>query len=187
MSKTNSLFNVLDDRILWYDGSISLDPDKIVEYILSGNSIDKDIYSTSINHEISNFNKLNPNSKICVKELNEELDLSWNIPEEYKNIDIRQFIANKLLLETEKKLFSDEDIEARISRIDTEISLYEKYEIVEILKTLIYIVDTFNKHKMIWGTGRGSSCSSYLLYLIGLHDVDSVKYDLEVTEFFRRG
>jgi len=46
-------------------------------------------------------------------------------------------------------------------------------------------VNIFEENKVVWGTGRGSSCASYILYLIGIHQVDSVKYDLDLGEFFR--
>jgi DNA polymerase III alpha subunit len=38
---------------------------------------------------------------------------------------------------------------------------------------------------IVWGVGRGSSCSSYLLYLLGLHEVDVVKYDVDISDFIR--
>jgi len=50
---------------------------------------------------------------------------------------------------------------------------------------LIYVLDVMREKKVIWGVGRGSSCSSYLLYLLGLHEVDPVKYDVEFTDFIR--
>jgi len=37
----------------------------------------------------------------------------------------------------------------------------------------------------MWGVGRGSSVSSYILYLIGVHKIDSIKYDLDYKEFLR--
>ena len=38
---------------------------------------------------------------------------------------------------------------------------------------------------VIWGVGRGSSVASYVLYLIGIHKVDSMYYDLPINEFLR--
>ena len=50
---------------------------------------------------------------------------------------------------------------------------------------MIYIVDIMNKENIVWGVGRGSSVSSYLLYLIGVHKVDSLQYNLDVKEFIK--
>jgi len=41
------------------------------------------------------------------------------------------------------------------------------------------------KNNLVWGVGRGSSVSSYLLYLIGVHKVDSYKYRLDIKEFLK--
>jgi len=38
---------------------------------------------------------------------------------------------------------------------------------------------------VIWGVGRGSSVASYVLYLLGVHRIDSMFYDLDVAEFLR--
>ena len=54
-----------------------------------------------------------------------------------------------------------------------------------IFKTLLYIIDTFKSQNVFWGVGRGSSCASYILYLIDLHLVDSVLYDIPMEEFFK--
>ncbi len=50
---------------------------------------------------------------------------------------------------------------------------------------LKYLVDTMKDNKVIWGVGRGSSCASYVLYLLGIHRVDSMFYNLDVEEFLR--
>ena len=48
-----------------------------------------------------------------------------------------------------------------------------------------YIIDTLRENNIVWGVGRGSSVSSYMLYLIGVHKVDSIKYNLNINEFIR--
>jgi DNA polymerase III alpha subunit len=41
------------------------------------------------------------------------------------------------------------------------------------------------ENHVIWGVGRGSSVASYVLYLLGVHRIDSMFYDLDVSEFLR--
>ena len=114
------------------------------------------------------------------------MDTNWNIPDKYKEIDVNNYLLTKLLNELETSSdFTQDDIEERIQRVEEEIELYEKYNLLDILKAVIYIVERFVENNVVWGTGRGSSCCSYCLYLIGLHDVDSIKYGLELNEFFR--
>jgi DNA polymerase III alpha subunit len=40
-------------------------------------------------------------------------------------------------------------------------------------------------NNIVWGVGRGSSVSSYVLYLLGVHRVNSLYYDLDIHEFLR--
>jgi DNA polymerase III alpha subunit len=56
---------------------------------------------------------------------------------------------------------------------------------IDVLKCLKYIIDTLRNNNLIWGVGRGSSVASYVLYLMGVHKVDSIKYDLNPEEFLR--
>jgi DNA polymerase III alpha subunit len=40
-------------------------------------------------------------------------------------------------------------------------------------------------NNIIWGVGRGSSVASYVLYLLEVHRVDSMYYNLDIREFLR--
>ena len=50
---------------------------------------------------------------------------------------------------------------------------------------LKYLVDTMTQNQVIWGVGRGSSVASYVLYKLEVHRIDSLHYNLDVTEFLR--
>ena len=56
---------------------------------------------------------------------------------------------------------------------------------LDLLFYLKYLVDTMRGNSIVWGVGRGSSVASYVLYLLGVHKVDSIKYDLDINEFLR--
>jgi DNA polymerase III alpha subunit len=56
------------------------------------------------------------------------------------------------------------------------------YDVLHVMK---YIVDTLRENKVLWGVGRGSSVSSYVLFLLGIHKIDSIKYNLPIEEFFK--
>jgi DNA polymerase III alpha subunit len=49
----------------------------------------------------------------------------------------------------------------------------------------IYIIDPLRKNNSVWGVGRGSSVASYVLYLIGVHKIDSLFFDLDIEDFLR--
>jgi len=42
-----------------------------------------------------------------------------------------------------------------------------------------------SEHGIIWGVGRGSSVASYVLYLLGVHKINSMYYNLDAEEFLR--
>jgi DNA polymerase III alpha subunit len=56
---------------------------------------------------------------------------------------------------------------------------------IDVLLCIKYLVDYMREHNIVWGVGRGSSVASYCLYLIGVHKVDSIKYQLDIKEFLK--
>lgn len=71
------------------------------------------------------------------------------------------------------------------ARVETELKLFSQHGMIDLLFYLKYLVDTMRENKIIWGVGRGSSVASYVLYLIGVHKIDSIKYDLDINEFLK--
>ena len=68
---------------------------------------------------------------------------------------------------------------------EIEFDEFKKRGMLPMLKFLVYMVNELKRHNILWGVGRGSSVSSYILYLIGIHRIDSVKYNLDYKEFLR--
>lgn len=108
-----------------------------------------------------------------ITEYHAKLTKVWNIPEEYKNLDILERISE--FIKTEKQY----------ERIVFEYEILEKNNYLMIIRSVVYITDMFRKHGIVWGVGRGSSVASYILYLLGVHSVDSLKYELDFSEFIR--
>ena len=71
------------------------------------------------------------------------------------------------------------------ARVEEELALYKARNLYPILQLMIYIVDMMRKNNLVWGVGRGSSVASYVLYLIGIHKIDSIKYNLDIEEFLK--
>jgi hypothetical protein len=97
----------------------------------------------------------------------------WFMPDEYKKIDLGSYLLAKCNTPTEKARVIDELVE------------YNRREMRMILRYMIYLVDFMRENNIVWGVGRGSSVASYILYLIGVHKVDSLKYNLDWREFLR--
>jgi DNA polymerase III alpha subunit len=66
-----------------------------------------------------------------------------------------------------------------------ELTMFEERNLFPVIQILIYIIETMRKHKLVWGVGRGSSVASYVLYLLGVHKIDSLKFNLDIQEFLK--
>lgn len=174
----------LNDRTLWFDGHSSLDTDSIGKLILNGTPLEK-IHPYEIDSDVKQFNLAYSEKKLSIKHDIERLSTDWDIPEIYKNINLKQHLYEKMVDVAIRDKLNDGQILERWERVKQELKLFKDYNIEELIKGIIYIIDTFEENDIVWGTGRGSSCACYSLYLIGLHDVDSVLYDLDLREFFR--
>lgn len=130
-------------------------------------------YDADGNITLENSNILKDPYNINIEELILDGLDTWFIPDEYKNIDIREHIT--LLCKEEKNL----------QLVYKELNLFEEKDLFNVLRFLIYLVDHMREHNLVWGVGRGSSVASYVLYLIGVHKIDPVKYNLQIEEFLR--
>jgi DNA polymerase III alpha subunit len=75
--------------------------------------------------------------------------------------------------------------EAALQRVGEELLLYQARDLFDLLRYLKFLVDIMKQHNLIWGVGRGSSVASYVLYLLGVHRIDSIHYNLDIAEFLR--
>jgi len=98
---------------------------------------------------------------------------NWYMPIEYRDMDIAKFILEQCTKDYE------------LQRVAEELLLYQDKNLFPLLCYCKYLVDTMRRHNIVWGVGRGSSVSSYVLFLIGIHKIDSIFYDLSIDEFLR--
>jgi len=166
--------------VLWFDGVSVVEPDKLQSMIVKGLPINK-LAVTSMTPELRQFNQFS-DVKIGVKtELTPNIfPPSWTLPDHYKYLDVDEYLIGLI-----EKVEKDALYDARLARFELEITLFRDLNLYPVLRTLIYVLAEFEKQNIVWGVGRGSSCSSYLLYLLGLHDVDPVLYEIEITDFIR--
>jgi len=103
----------------------------------------------------------------------QKLQSTWHMPNECKKLDIAEYVLN--LCTTQEEL----------QRAGEELLLFQERDLFDLLKFLKYLVDTMKSNGIIWGVGRGSSVSSYVLYLLEVHRINSMYYDLDIREFLR--
>lgn len=113
------------------------------------------------------------NSNISVADWDSAQQRRWHMPDEYKQLDIAEHMI--AMCDTSEKL----------QRVGNELLLYQERGLFNLLRYLKYLVDVMRDNRVIWGVGRGSSTASYVLYLLGVHRIDSMYYDLDIGEFLR--
>ena len=97
----------------------------------------------------------------------------WHMPEKYYKINVLQWLLDRCQSDAEKQ------------RVQIEYDLFEKKNFIRVLQFLIYFVDTLRANNIVWGVGRGSSVASFCLFLIGVHKINPLLYNLDITEFLR--
>lgn len=98
---------------------------------------------------------------------------TWHMPAEYLELDIAQHVLDLCVTQEE------------LQRVGEELLLYQERDLFNLLRYLKYFVDTMRKNTVVWGLGRGSSTASYILYLLGVHKINSLYYDLPIEEFLK--
>lgn len=162
-------------------GRVILSADGLIDLLFKGKSIEGFVVEET--DETIKFNTFSEEDKLVLytDELKQETiddydsihTQNWTTPSEYQVIDIKEWLICKCSTDIQR------------SRVLEELNMFEERSLFPLLKHLIFMVDHFRKNKIVWGIGRGSSVSSYVLYLIGIHRVDSIKYNLDITEFLR--
>lgn len=123
--------------------------------------------------EYDNLEKLKFYEKLNITQ--EEFDLilqeKYLIPQQYLEFDIEKWLYEKCDTIEEK------------NRVSYELKKYKEKNLINLLKSLKYLIDIMRQHQIIWGIGRGSSVASFVLFLIGIHRINPLKYDLDFDEF----
>lgn len=121
------------------------------------------------------FKFLNPyETHFEIRDYDSACQSNWNMPDEYKQLDIETWLFEQI-----------PPWDPQHTRITEELEAYKARNMLNLLRWMKYFVDTCSKENIVWGVGRGSSVASYILYLIGVHSIDSIKYNLDWREFLR--
>ena len=162
----NPIFNSVDIFKFLYQGKLTNLKDITVDY-----SEDIEQLESTAGFTFQRFNEqLN---SISIEDFDSALQGDWFMPAEYKDFNVTEYCISRCV--------SDVQIE----RVKAEIAAYEDRGMIPLLQWTKHFVDTCNKNGIVWGVGRGSSVASFVLYLIGVHQIDSVKYNLDWQEFLR--
>lgn len=145
-------------------------PDKNIKVFLTEN-----VMSLPAELELSYVPKIIQyvEQKITKQEYDSIQQQKWFMPDEYKTMDIALYVLNKCTTEAE------------LQRAGEELFLFQERGLFPLLQYLKYLVDTMRANNIVWGVGRGSSVASYVLFLLEVHRINSLYYDLSIDEFLK--
>jgi len=165
-------------------GQVILSSDNLRELLIQGKNIshlnvifDEDIelfkkyQSELLTEEVVFLNA--PDETLSFDKFHEKCSREWVFPEIYQKLDIKTWLLNKCKTEQER------------ARVNEEYILYEERDLIMLLRMFVYLIDYMRKNEFLWGIGRGSSVSSYILYLIGVHRVNSILYNLPISDYLK--
>ncbi len=110
---------------------------------------------------------------ISIEDFDIQSSNNWHFPLDYQTFDIAKFVLDQCQTETE------------LQRAGEELLMFQERDMLILLKYLKYLVDTMRTNDIVWGVGRGSCVSSFVLFLIGIHKINPIYYDLDVSEFLK--
>ena len=144
-----------------------------VHVVLCDDSDDVDRFNVAM--EEQGFDKLQKYIPLDVdqKTFDGVCQSEWFMPDEYKQLTIQNYVLNKC--KTDKE----------IERVSEELKAFRERDMFNLLRYMVYLVDFMRENNIVWGVGRGSSVASYVLYLIGVHRINSIQYGLDWREFLR--
>jgi len=159
------IFNEMELCLLYLQ-----DPSRTIKQALVENQINfDDILQLENTPELIKYNKVD----LSVAEFDNINQSNWLMPEEYKTMDIAQYVLDQC------------KGEAELQRAGEELLLFQERDMFVLLRYLKYLVDTMRANNIVWGVGRGSSVASFVLFLLGIHRINSLYYDLSIDEFLK--
>ena len=147
------------------------DPTRIIKEALVEEHINLDhvFISTENLPKLTKYQTVNA----TVNQFDEANQNNWFMPKEYLEMDIAQFVLSQCTTEAE------------LQRAGDELLKFQEKDLFDLLRYLKFLVDTMRKHNIVWGVGRGSSVASFVLFLLGVHRINSLYFDLSIDEFLK--
>lgn len=135
--------------------------------------------------DIADYNKLVPSHE-QLRKYDRECDIIWNIPDTIRDLTYEQ-VLDILIIRHESVLEGKSELERglRNRRLEMEFNEFFERDLLFLLQLMIYVINEFERQGICWGVGRGSSVASYILYILGVHDIDSYHYKLDMKDFFK--
>lgn len=180
-SQKSSKINSLKDQY----GRVVYNRHELYDMLYAGENISDvtDIYwhedfdkfnrAIELNHLPDKLYKAVEKLSLSKEEFDIENQREWFMPDDYRGLSLWDYLMVRC------------DTQEQKDRCEQELDEFKERGLYPLLRYMIYLVDTMRENGIVWGVGRGSSVASYVLYIIGIHRINSIQYNLDYKEFLR--
>jgi hypothetical protein len=166
-------------------GQVTYTDNELFKLLYSGNEFDLNHITLEDQKKIDQFNNARKINADTFCGLNFPTSLNIDIDLFDKQNQSNWFFPTDYCPDLIALLFDMCETQEEKDRVALELELFVQHNMINLLYYLKYLIDTMRNNNITWGVGRGSSVSSYVLYLLGVHKVDSLKYKLDIKEFIK--
>lgn len=75
-----------------------------------------------------------------------------------------------------------EETDSFVSRVEREMEFFKETNNIAFLLGVSDLIEKFKESGVVWGVGRGSACASLILYILHVHDINPIEYDINFSE-----
>lgn len=174
----------LNDRVLRFDGVSIVPPEFVADFFMKGltpaqlrlleSTVETDQFNAQAGDDMLKLATEEPIS----------FQFRWQVPESYLSLNIEEHVSVVFGERLPALAYNHTQTEQAITRVARELEEFSQRGLNDLLRVIIYVLDRFRETGQVYGVGRGSSCASFVLFLLGLHVVDSIKFNVPLEEFF---
>lgn len=154
-------------RILLENGRSLVTPETLCELLLRGKDIDA--YCIDDEEEVERYLELY------------RKDLSTGEEPHYEALD-HEDEAWEVLIDRIASSPRMSDDPEYVDRVEAELEFFRKSANIQFLVRVSDLIQKFKEDGVIWGVGRGSACASLVCYVLGINDIDPIRYRIPFVE-----
>ena len=166
-------------------GQITISDNEAFQALYSGKITDLDDVYIDNNAKIKEYNSARDINADRIAELQSLITPTVSLDEFDKANQNKWFMPEDYFPNLIEYLYGCCTTPDETDRVSQELELFSQYGMINVLFYCKYLVDTMRANNIVWGVGRGSAVASYVLYLIGMHKINSIKYELDINEFLK--
>ena len=168
-----------DNRLIDKEGNVVYFPQALLELMYRGQvpseilypNNDKDVELFN-QYAYENFDEVQYSLPKSLKTI-EQRKNNWFYPEFYDKIVLEDYFLNLCQTDEER------------DRVKIELKMFLEKGMEKFLRFCIYFSNKIKENNWVVGVGRGSSVASFCLYLLKIHLVNPLKYNLNIKEFLK--